>query len=240
MKEYNYTSEEMLQFVREGTDICDILSNFSKTWSDKNKMNTNYFKKEDTDALYSSLDAFSKEIEKSKKELTDIANKLGDIFKICVFESSSEIFSLLEKTYREISSIHYRFRDYYEDVKEKYKVIKKQRISILKECTEGMKLKKEELKKIQQNIQNHTKKEYIIFARVLDYYNTSLKISSDIAEIDYKYNYVLNNYTEVLGKIDGLFSIINKFYDDKNSSELELEIEDLQRMKEEAIWRYIR
>lgn len=239
MKEYNYTSEEMLQFVREGTDICDILSNFSETWSDKNKMNTNYFKKEDTDALYSSIDAFSKEIEKSKKELTDLANKLGEIFKICVFESSSEIFSLLEKTYREISSIHYRFRDYYEDVKEKYKVIKKQRISILKECTEGMKLKKEELKMIQQNIQNHSKKEYIIFARVLDYYNTSLMISSDIAEIDYKYNYVLNNYTEILGKIDGLFSIINKFYDDKNSSELELEIEDLRRMKEESIWRYI-
>ena len=83
------------------------------------------------------------------------------------------------------------------------------------------------------------KQENALFSGALERYNAVLTTVSTMREIDSRVAEVFNDFSETIGRIDGLSRTMGEFISTEETRAFEEELEHLRRIRDEKVRRYI-
>lgn len=179
-------------------------------------------KKEDIKALRSKIDKFNNEISNANKEILQFNNRLGDACRISLYtKNKHEFFTISDEILKELYEIHNRF-DMYKDIRKEYNKIINQGNEILIDCKNFI-----ESEKTSKNTKP-----------ILECFATTMLAISDITNITGKMSDLIADFSEIVGRVNTLSTIIDRIHEAENLTHEEIKY--LEAIRDENIRRYIR
>lgn len=203
------------------------------------------------DDLNKMIDEFHEIAKDINKELDEICKEVGNLFKTCAEENmdSSIVREKIVEIYIKIRGIYGAVGEYYENFKYNYNKMREKCAKITDNCTEELKLRREEFKKIGKTLREIARdsksrkklleQEYEIFGSTMDTYHTALRVAILIRSIDACMHLVMIDLAEILGKMEGLTRIAEVLLSTSDTEEIKKKLEEFHKEKEEDIRRYI-
>ena len=203
-------------------------------------------------AVLAGVDDFERKLSCSKKVLESLSTQLGGIVRLS-FGSSNQaetVIPRLVEMHNQLSSVHHSLEDSFEGLRTRYAGLRDRSSAITRSCTREMELRRKLLAELGGRMEaagkDHSKllqcmrEENRLFGRALDSYNAMLAALSAMRDVEGRINDVFNEFSEAMGRIDGLSRTMGEFISREDNRAFEEELESLRRHREERVGRYIR
>jgi hypothetical protein len=202
--------------------------------------------------MLAGVEDFQRKLESSKKVLENLATQLGALVRLS-FSSpnmADRIIPRLVEMHNQLSSVHHSLEDSFESLRTRYSEMRDRSSAITRGCSRDLELRRklfDELgKRIEAAGRDPSKllqcmnEENRLFGRALDSYNAMLGALSAMRDIEGRINDVFNEFSEAIGRIDGLSRTMGEFISREDTRAFEEELEVLRKHREERVERYIR
>jgi hypothetical protein len=203
-------------------------------------------------AIIAGVEDFDQKLSSSKKVLENLAAQLGAIVRIS-FRSTNAADTVLPRLvemHNQLSSVHHSLEDSFEGLRTRYSQMRDRTSAITRGCSrelEGRRKLFDELgKRIEaagrdpSKLLQCMKDENRLFGRALDSYNSMLGALSAMRDVEGRINDVFNEFSEAIGRIDGMSRTMGEFISREDTRAFEEELEALRKHREERVERYIR
>ena len=203
-------------------------------------------------AVLASVDEFGRKLGTSKKVLENLAAQLGAIVRLSFNSpnSADTVIPRLVEMHNQLSSVHHSLEDSFEGLRTRYAGMRDQSSAITRSCTREMELRRRLLDELGRRIGTAGRdpskllqcinEENRLFGRALDSYNAMLGSLSAMRDVEGRINDVFNEFSETMGRIDGLSRTMGEFISREDTRAFEEELESLRKHREERVGRYIR
>jgi len=202
--------------------------------------------------ILAGVEDFDGKLSSSKKVLENLAAQLGAIVRIS-FRSTNAADTVLPRLvemHNQLCSVHHSLEDSFESLRTRYSQMRDRTSAITRGCSrelEGRRKLFDELgKRIEaagrdpSKLLQCMKEENRLFGRALDSYNAMLGALSAMRDVEGRINDVFNEFSEAIGRIDGMSRTMGEFISRDDTRAFEEELEALRKHREERVERYIR
>lgn len=208
--------------------------------------------KADVAAMLAGVEDFDKKLESSKKVLENLAAHLGALVRLSYSapRSTESVIPRLVEMHNQLSSVHHSLEDSFENVRTRYAGLRDKSSAITGGCSRDLELRRKLFDDLGKRIEHAgrdpskllqcMKDENNLFSRALDSYNAVLGALSAMRDVENRVNEVFNEFSETMGRIDGLSRTMGEFISHEDTRAFEEELESLRKYREERVARYIR
>ena len=202
-------------------------------------------------AIIAAVEDFDQKMETSRHVLERLAAQLGALarmsFNTCV--GAGAVVPRLVEMHNSLSNIHSSLEDSFESIRTRYTEFKDRCSAMTGGCTKelasGRAMLEELGRKMDVSAQKPSelfrlvRQENALFSGALEKYNAVLTTVSTMREIDSRVGEVFNDFSETIGRIDGLSRTMGEFISTEETRAFDEELELLRRQREEKVRRYI-
>jgi hypothetical protein len=156
----------------------------------------------------------------------------------------------LVEMHNQLSSVHHSLEDSFESVRTRYAEMREKSSAITSGASRDLELRRKLFDELARRIDSAgkdpaalfqcMKEENQLFSRALDGYNAVLGAISTMRDVENRVNEVFNEFSETIGRIDGLSRTMSEFISHEDTRAFEEELEALRKHREERVGRYIR
>ena len=202
--------------------------------------------------MLAGVDDFGRKLESSKRVLENLAAQLGALVRLS-FSSpnmADKIIPRLVEMHNQLSSVHHSLEDSFESLRTRYSEMRERSSAITRGCSRDLELRRKLFDELGGKIEaagrdpskllHCMNEENRLFGRALDSYNAMLGALSAMRDIECRINDVFNDFSEAIGRIDGLSRTMGEFISREDTRAFEEELEALRKHREERVERYIR
>jgi hypothetical protein len=203
-------------------------------------------------ALLAGVEDFGRKLESSRKVLENLAAHLGALVRLSFNspKSAQSVVPRLVEMHNQLSSIHHSLEDSFESVRTRYAELREKSSAITAGCSRDLELRRKLFDELGKRIQGAgkdpsrlfqcMKEENMLFSRALENYGAVLGAMSAMRDVESRVNEVFNEFSETIGRIDGLSRMMSEFISHEDTRAFEEELEALRKHREERVGRYIR
>ena len=203
-------------------------------------------------AILSGVEEFSRKLESSRRVLENLSGQLGALVRLS-FQGprvTETVVPRLVEMHNQLSSVHHSLEDSFEGVRTRYAEMREKSSAITSGASRDLELRRKLFDELAMRIQSAgkdpaglfqcMKEENQLFSRALDGYNAVLGAISTMRDVENRVNEVFNEFSETIGRIDGLSRTMSEFISHEDTRAFEEELEALRKHREERVGRYIR
>lgn len=207
--------------------------------------------KAEVQALLACIADLDRKLDGSRKVLESLSAQLGALSRLgfnarCGPES---VVPRLVEIHNHLSNIHQSLEESFESVRTRYAAMRDRCTSL----TSGAATAMEHRRKLFEELWNRIKKagrkadlmrclreENVLFSKALDDYSLVLGAVASMRDVDNRVNEVFNDFSETIGRIDGLSRAVSEFISEDDTRAFEEEEERMRKTRAERVGRYIR
>jgi hypothetical protein len=152
--------------------------------------------------------------------------------------------------HNQLSSVHHSLEDSFEGVRTRYAELREKSSAITGGCSRDLEARRRLFVALGKRIEEAggeprallgcLQDENALFSSALESYAAVLGSVTAMREVELRVNEVFNEFSEAIGRIDGLSRTMGEFLSHEETRAFEEELESLHRHREERVGRYIR
>lgn len=208
--------------------------------------------KSEVAAMLAGVEHFGRKLESSKKVLENLAAQLGALVRLSFgsIQNAESVIPRLVEMHNQLSSVHHSLEDSFESVRTRYAEMRERSSAITSGCSRDLEIRRKLFDGLGGRIdaagsdplklRQCMNEENRLFSQALDSYNAMLGALSAMREVEGRINDVFNEFSETIGRIDGLSRTMGEFISREDTRAFEEELEALRKYREERVGRYIR
>jgi hypothetical protein len=202
--------------------------------------------------LLASVEAFDRKLEASRKVLESLAAQLGALARLSfnTHAGAESVVPRLVEMHNSLSNIHSSLEDSFESLRTRYAGLRDRCAAVASGCTKELEAGRRRFEELGRRMEGSRRRpaglfklvreENALFSSALDSYNAVLTTVSAMRDAETRVNDVFNDFSETIGRIDGLSRTMGEFISTEETRAFEEELELLRKNREEKVRRYIR
>jgi len=207
--------------------------------------------KSEVQGLLACISDLDRKLDSSRKVLESMSAQLGALSRLgftakCGPES---VVPRLVEIHNHLSNIHQSLEESFESVRTRYSAMKEKCTSLTAGAATAMDNRRKLFEDIWKRIRKAGRKadlmrclreENMLFGRALDDYSLVLGAVASMRDVDNRVNEVFNDFSETIGRIDGLSRAVSEFISEDDTRAFEEEEERMKKTRAERVGQYIR
>ncbi len=205
----------------------------------------------EAEAVLAAINDFERRMENSRRVLEDLAAQLGALSRMSfnTGAGAEAVVPRLVEMHNSLSNIHSSLEDSFEGIRTRYTELKGRCTAMTgrasRELAAGRAVLEELGRKMGRasrepsELLRLVRQENALFTGALEKYNAVLATVSTMREVDSRVGEVFNDFSETIGRIDGLSRMMGEFISPEETRAFEEELERLRLMRQERVRRYI-
>jgi hypothetical protein len=202
-------------------------------------------------AVLAAVEDFERKMESSRHVLERLAAQLGALARMSLNTGTGApaVIPRLVEMHNSLSNIHSSMEDSFEGIRTRYTEFKDRCTAMTGDCSKELAQGRAVLEALGKRMGGAARKpsellrlvrqENALFSGALEKYNAVLTTVSTMREIDSRVGEVFNDFSETIGRIDGLSRTMGEFISTEETRAFDEELELLRREREEKVRRYI-
>jgi hypothetical protein len=202
-------------------------------------------------AVLAAVEDFDRKMGSSRKVLEDLAAQLGALARMSLNTGAGagSVVPRLVEMHNSLSNIHSSLEDSFESIRTRYAELRDRCSAMTGGCTNELASGRILLGELGHKMDNAARKpsellrlvrqENALFSGALEKYNAVLTTVSTMREVDSRVGEVFNDFSETIGRIDGLSRTMGEFISTEETRAFDEELELLRKLREEKIRHYI-
>ncbi|MEM4728779.1 MAG: hypothetical protein QXH42_03320 [Thermoplasmata archaeon] len=207
--------------------------------------------KQDVSGFLTVLGDFEKRLDSSRRTLDELSAQLGALARLSMTSSPGPevVVPHLVEMHNTLSSIHASLQDSFEGIRARYTELRERAAAITGECTRELESRRRALEELWKRMEGEglgsggmaecMREERMLIAMSLDSYNRVLGTMSAMREVENRVIEVFSDFSEAVGRIDGLARAMGELISTDDAKALREELEALGRSRRERVSRYI-
>jgi hypothetical protein len=207
--------------------------------------------KSEVQGLLACIADLDRKLGSSRKVLESLSAQLGALSRLsfnakCGPES---VVPRLVEIHNHLSNIHQSLEESFESVRTRYAAMRDKCTSLTSGAATAMESRRKLFEEIWNRIRKAGRKadlmrclreENVLFSGALDDYSLVLGAVASMRDVDNRVNEVFNDFSETIGRIDGLSRAVSEFISEDDTRAFEEEEERMKKARAERVGRYIR
>lgn len=202
-------------------------------------------------AVLAAVEDFDRKMERSRAVLERLAAQLGALARMSLNTGAGagSVVPRLVEMHNSLCNIHSSLEDSFEGIRTRYTELKDRCLALTGGCTKELARGRVVLEELGARMDRAARKpsellrlvkqENALFSGALERYNAVLNTVSTMREVDSRVGQVFNDFSETIGRIDGLSRTMGEFISTEETRAFDEELELLRRLREEKVRRYI-
>jgi hypothetical protein len=207
--------------------------------------------KAEVNGLLACVSDLDRKLESSRKVLESLSAQLGALSRLGFNASCGPdgIVPRLVEIHNHLSNIHQALDESFESVRARYATLRDRCTRLTSDAAVGMQGRRKQFEELWKRIETARRKadlfmclreENLLFSMALDDYNIVLEAAASMRDVDNRVNEVFNDFSETIGRIDGLSRAVSEFISEDDTRAFEEEEERMKKTRAERIGQYIR
>lgn len=202
-------------------------------------------------AVLAAVEDFDRKMGSSRKVLEDLAAQLGALARMSLNSGAGAeaVVPHLVEMHNSLSNIHSSLEDSFEGIRTRYAELKDRCFALTGGCSKDLARGRSALEELGRRMDRAARRptellrllrqENALFSGALERYNAVLTTVSTMRQVDTRVGEVFNDFSETIGRIDGLSRTMGEFISSEETRAFEEELERLRRLRDEKVRRYI-